>query len=146
MNLVRSPTVAALLAAEPSRNPEGGGDRWRGWMGEGFPRGILPLTPDPHEGAGRKGGESTVLPGRARSEPVDVDLRERGFDVSEQVEIPLLGQLRMVPALHEDLSPAKRDGFLDLAVHLRVGNHVGIVILLRAVERAKLAINIADVR
>ena len=34
----------------------------------------------------------------------------------EQIQIPLLGQLRMMAALHQDLRAAQRDGLLDLAV------------------------------
>ena len=42
----------------------------------------------------------------ARAEAVDVDLRKLCFDVREQIEIPLHGQLGMMAALHEDLRAA----------------------------------------
>ena len=81
-----------------------------------------------------------------RAEPVDVDLRKFAFDVREQIEIPLLRQLRMMPALHQNLRAAQRDGLLDLPVHLLERDDIGIVVLFRAVKRAELAIDVADVR
>src|SRR6266571_6019588 len=50
----------------------------------------------------------------ARAETVDVDLREFAFDVVQQVKVPLLGQLRMMSALHQDLRAAQRNRLLDL--------------------------------
>ena len=57
----------------------------------------------------------------AGAEAVDVHLRELLLHVDEQVEVPLLGQLGMVPALEQDLRAAQRDCFLDLSVHLPAG-------------------------
>ena len=54
----------------------------------------------------------------ARTEPVNVDLRKFAFDVREQIQIPLHGKLRMMPALHENLRAAQRDRLLDFLVHL----------------------------
>src|ERR1035437_443900 len=42
----------------------------------------------------------------ARTEAVDVDLLELALHVCEQVQIPLLGKLRMMPALQQNLRPA----------------------------------------
>ena len=81
----------------------------------------------------------------AGAKAVDVDLREFAFDVREQIEIPLLGQLGMMPALHENLRAAECERLLDLLVHLGERDDVGIVVLLRAVERAEFAIDVADV-
>ena len=67
------------------------------------------------------------------------------FDVRQQIEIPLLGQLGMMPALHQNLRAAERDGFLDLLVHLVERDDVGIVVLFHAIKRAELAIDVADV-
>src|SRR5262249_33240911 len=79
------------------------------------------------------------------TESVDVDLGKPRFDVGKQVEIPLLGELWMMAALHQDLGAAQRDGFLDLFVYLIERDDIGIVVLLCAVERAKFAIDVADV-
>ena len=81
----------------------------------------------------------------ARAEAVNVHLRKLRFDVREQVEVPLLGKFRMMPALHENLRAAERDGFLDFAVHFVVRDDVGIVVTLDAVERAELAIHVANI-
>src|SRR5208282_2022332 len=80
-----------------------------------------------------------------RAEAVNVDLREPAFDVREQIEIPLLRQLRVMPALHQNLRAAQRDGFLDFPVHLVEGDDVGVVVLFHTIKRAELAIDIADV-
>ena len=52
----------------------------------------------------------------------------------------------MMPSLHEDLRAAKREGFLDLLVNFVVRNHVGIGRILASPKRAKLAIDVADIR
>ena len=82
----------------------------------------------------------------AGTESVDVDLRPFVFHVREQIQIPLLRQFRMMPALHQELRAAERDGLLDFFVHLVERDDVGIVILFHPVKRAELAIDIADVR
>jgi hypothetical protein len=74
-----------------------------------------------------------------------VEAGELLADVLEQVEIPLFGQLGVMAALHENLRAAKRDGLLDLAVEFLPRDHVAVGVLLRAVERAELAIDVADV-
>ena len=51
----------------------------------------------------------------------------------------------MMPALHQNLCPAERDGLLDLAVHLIVRDDVGVGVLFRPIKRAELAIDVADV-
>jgi hypothetical protein len=81
----------------------------------------------------------------AGAEAVDVDLRELRLDAREQVQIPLLRQLRVMPALHENLRAAQRHGLLDLAVHLLRRDDVAVGVLLGAVEGAELAIDVADV-
>src|SRR6266545_7188297 len=52
----------------------------------------------------------------ARAETMNVDMRKFAFDVMQQVEIPLLAELRMMSALHQDLRPAERNGLLDFPV------------------------------
>ena len=51
----------------------------------------------------------------------------------------------MMAALQQNLRPAQRERLFDLPVQLIQSNHVGVVVLLRAVEGAELAIDVADV-
>ncbi|OQB90300.1 MAG: hypothetical protein BWX84_01978 [Verrucomicrobia bacterium ADurb.Bin118] len=81
-----------------------------------------------------------------RTEAVDVDLGKLRLHVVQQVEIPLLRQPRMVAALQQQLRAALGDGFLDLPVHLRVADDVGLGVPFGAVERAEFAIDVADIR
>ena len=58
----------------------------------------------------------------------------------------MLGQLGMMPALHENLRAAQREGLLNLLINLLVRNHVGIVRLFAAPKRAKLAVYVTNIR
>src|SRR3954469_6636555 len=51
----------------------------------------------------------------------------------------------MVPALHQDLNPAHGGKFVEFLVELFAAEDVMVLVLFRAVKRAKLAVNIADV-
>src|SRR5213596_3117978 len=82
----------------------------------------------------------------ARTETVNVHLRKFAFDVVQQIEIPLLAQFRVMPALHQNLRAAERDRFLDLLVDLLVRDDVGIVVPLSAIKGAEFAIDVADIR
>src|SRR6266516_2780147 len=82
----------------------------------------------------------------ARTESVNVHLRKFAFDVVQQIEIPLLGQFRVMPALHQYLRAAERDSFLDLLVDLVVRDDVGIVVSFRAIKGAESPIDIAALR
>ncbi len=62
----------------------------------------------------------------ARTETVNIDLRKLRFDVRQQIQIPLLRQLGMMPALHENLRPAQRNRLLNLPVDLVVRDDVGV--------------------
>ena len=81
-----------------------------------------------------------------RAESVNVDLRKFRFDVRKQIEIPLHRKFRMMPALHQNLRAAERDGFLNFFIHLVVRDDVGVIVFLDAIERAEFAIDVADVR
>jgi len=81
----------------------------------------------------------------ARAEAVNVDLRELRLHVGEQVEIPLEREFRMMPALEQDLRAAQFDRLRDLPVHLLMADDVGVGIPLHAIERAELAVDVADV-
>jgi len=74
-----------------------------------------------------------------------VKLRELALHVCEQVQIPLLGQFGVMAALQQNLCPAQRERLLDLPVQLVQRNHIGVVILFRAIKGAELAIHVADV-
>src|ERR1700722_3036057 len=39
----------------------------------------------------------------ARAEAVDINLRELAFYMRQQIQVPLQGKFRMMPALHQDL-------------------------------------------
>ncbi len=78
-------------------------------------------------------------------EPMDVD-RVIALDVAHQVEIPLERDVRVVPALHQDLHAAERLALVDLGADLLEGQRVAFVVLGPAVERAEAAIGDADVR
>ena len=82
----------------------------------------------------------------ARAEAMHVKTGKFPAHVIEQLKVPLLGQLRVMTALHENLRAAERDGLLDLAVQLAERDHVAVGVLLGAVERAELAVDVADVR
>jgi hypothetical protein len=81
----------------------------------------------------------------ARAETVNVQLGEPALNVGQQIKIPLQRELGVVAALHENLRAAQREGFLDLLIHLLVSDDVGVGLLLRSVECAELAVNVADV-
>jgi hypothetical protein len=81
----------------------------------------------------------------AGAEPVNVNPRKPGLDVRQKLQIPVEGELRMMPPLHQDLRPAEGDRFLDLPIHFLMRDDMGVLVGLTAVERAKLAIDIADV-
>src|SRR3569623_39219 len=63
----------------------------------------------------------------------------------KQVKIPLHGECRMMAALHENLRAAERHRFLYFAIHLLESDDVSIRVALCAIERAELAIDVANV-
>ena len=79
-----------------------------------------------------------------RREAVDVD-RVVALDVAHQVEVPLERDVRIVPALEQDLHAADRLALVDLGADLLEAQHVALVVLGPAVERAELAVGDADV-
>ena len=81
----------------------------------------------------------------ARAEAVDVD-RVVALDVAQQVEIPLERDVRIVPALHEDLHAAQRLRLVDLRADLLERERVPFAVLRPPVERAEAAVGDADVR
>ena len=81
-----------------------------------------------------------------RREPVDVDRRVVRPDVVEQVQVVIDAELRMMPALHQNLRAADRLELLDLFADLLGRKHVRVVLALGAHERAELAVDVADVR
>ena len=79
-----------------------------------------------------------------RREAMDVD-RVIALDVAHQVEIPLERDVRVVPALEQDLDAADRLALVDLGADLLEAQHVALRVLGPAVERAELAVGDADV-
>src|SRR5438105_9437410 len=82
----------------------------------------------------------------AGAETVNINLGKLVFDMRKEVKIPLQSQLGMMPALHENLRAALPDCFLNFFVDLLMRDYVGVIVAFHAVKRAKLAIDIADVR
>ena len=81
----------------------------------------------------------------ARTEAVDVDLREFAFDVRQQIQIPLQRKFGVMAALHQNLRSAQGERLLDLAVHFVEGDDIGVCVLFRAIKGAEFAIDIADI-
>jgi len=52
------------------------------------------------------------------------------FNMREQIQIPLLRQLRMMAALHQHLRAAERDGLLNFFVEFGQRDDVGIIVFL----------------
>ena len=80
-----------------------------------------------------------------RTEPVHVDPREVALDVVEQLFIPLELQMRMQPALHQDLVAAQRDRLADLLEQDVAVEHIRLGVVDLAVKRAEVADGRADV-
>ena len=68
------------------------------------------------------------------------------LDVAQQVEVPLERDVRIVPALDEDLHAAERLGLLDLLADLLERERVPFAVLRATVEGAEAAVGHADVR
>ena len=77
-------------------------------------------------------------------EAVNVD-RVVPLDVAHQLEIPLERDVGVVAALEQDLHAADRLALVDLGADLLEAEHVALVVLGPAVERAELAVGDADV-
>src|SRR4029079_16988035 len=80
-----------------------------------------------------------------RTEAVDVNRRIL-LDVPQQIEIPLEGDVRVVPALHQDLYCAQLLCFIDLLANLLVGERPALVVLGTPVERTEATVSDTDVR
>src|SRR4029450_13886399 len=81
-----------------------------------------------------------------RTEPVNIDVRIFFPNVPQQIDIPLERQFRMMPPLHKNLTAADGRKFVELLIDLLERENVMILILLRSIKRAELAVNIANVR
>ena len=82
----------------------------------------------------------------AWTEPVDVYLGKLALKVGEQIEVPLFRQFRMMAALHQNLSAAQSDGFLNFSIQFAWCDNVSVGVPFRTIESAKLAIDVANVR
>jgi hypothetical protein len=81
----------------------------------------------------------------AGTKAMDIESGVLGANMVQQIQIPLLGQLRMVTALHEHLGAAQREGFLDLAVEFVERDDIRVGVLLGPPESTELAVDVADV-
>ena len=77
---------------------------------------------------------------------MDVHMRVFLPDMGEQVGVPVDGEGGVVSSLHQDLDAAGGGQFIELLIDLRVGDDVGIGLLLCPVKGAELAVDVADVR
>src|SRR5438552_4157096 len=77
---------------------------------------------------------------------VDINMRIFFANVPEQFEVPVERQRRVVSALHQDLNTTRGGKFVQFLIELLASEHIVIFILLGAIERTKLAVNVADVR
>ena len=68
------------------------------------------------------------------------------LDVAHQVEVPLERDVRVVPALDQDLHAAERLRLVDLRADLLERERVALAVLRPPVERAEAAVGDADVR
>ena len=80
-----------------------------------------------------------------RRKTVQMDTVAR-FELSEEVGVPLEGEIRVQPSLHQNTASTELDGLFDLAVDILVAQHVALVVTRRSVERAEITDARADVR
>src|SRR5205085_1149908 len=80
-----------------------------------------------------------------RTESVDIDVRILVPDVLEEIEIPRERQLRMMPALHQDLHSSDRRQLVKFLVDLFERQNIMVRVPLSSVKCAKLAVNIANI-
>src|SRR6476661_2414157 len=80
-----------------------------------------------------------------RTEPVNINVRIFFSDVPKQIEVPIERECRMMPALHQDLNPAGRGKFVEFLVELFAAQDVMVRVFFRAIKRAELAVNVADI-
>jgi hypothetical protein len=76
---------------------------------------------------------------------VDIDVGESGFDIPEELFVPLEFEVGVQSTLHEDLISAEFDGFLDLLEQFLSIQHVAFVTFRGSVKSAKVANRSANV-
>ena len=76
---------------------------------------------------------------------MNIDVRILFANVLQQVDIPLERQFRMMPALHQNLNPARGGKFFQFLINLLERKHVMICILFGAIKGAKFAVDVTDV-
>ena len=81
----------------------------------------------------------------ARAEAVDVNRMVR-LDVAQEIQVPLERDVRIVPALNQDLHAAEGLGLVDLRADLLERERVPFAVLRSPIERAESAVGDADVR
>src|SRR5260370_6453256 len=81
-----------------------------------------------------------------RAESMNVDVRIFFSDVLQKIDIPAERQFRMMPALHQNLHTARGRKLVEFLVDLFERKNVLILLALRPIKRAELAIHIANGR
>ena len=81
-----------------------------------------------------------------RRERVQLERGIPAFDGTKQIFVPRERQVRVVPALHQQLHAADRDRFIDLAEQLVEAEDVAFRRSDGPIERAEVAPGHADVR
>src|SRR5262249_31586319 len=80
-----------------------------------------------------------------RTKSMNVDVRIFCADVPQKIDVPLERQFRMMPALHQDLHPARSSEFIKFLIKLFEAQTVMIFVALGRIKCAELAENLADV-
>ena len=105
--------------------------------------------------SGRHQGLDDRFDRHAEAAREEIDFRRRkavdvngmmALDVAEQIEIPLERDVRVVPALHQDLHAADRFQLVDFSADLFVRQQIPFRVFRPAIECAEFAIRDADVR
>src|SRR4030095_15535244 len=81
-----------------------------------------------------------------RTKPVNIDVRIFFPNVTQKIDVPLEGQFRMMPPLHQNLNTTDGGKFVEFLIDLLEREDVTILILLRSLKCADLAVDIHNVR
>src|ERR1051325_6380874 len=77
---------------------------------------------------------------------MDIDVGILFADVLQEIDIPIEGQAWVMATLHQNLDTAGSRQLVQLVVELFEAKNIVVVIFFGAIECAKLAINIANIR
>src|SRR5205085_5260224 len=80
-----------------------------------------------------------------RAESVNINVRVFLANMMKQRDVPIELQFRVMPTLHQNLHAAGGGKLVQFAIQLFERDDVMISIFFRAVKRAELAVNVADI-